>query len=210
MTDAQEPDLPSTIFLIRQAKAGENEALDKLFARYYPRVRKIVRLRLGKNLLGVLDETDILQETFVAAIKAFKNFEVRNEASMINWLSRIAERKIRDAAKHHSARKRDHGHQVSMDPADSQDGVLQVPDQRSGPGSTISRREEAEIVEECIAELPEKYREIIVLRDYIEYGWEEVAREHGRPSIDAARMMHAKAMVELDRRMRGRMKRPRG
>lgn len=205
MTEPKKPDLTTTLVLVRQAKAGEKEALGKLFTRYYPRVRKIVRLRLGKHLLGVLDETDILQDTFIAALKAFKNFEIRNEASVINWLSRIAERKIREAAKHHSAQKRNHGHEVSIDQADSQDGALQVPDQRSSPGSSISRREEAEIVEECIAELPEKYREIIILRDYIEYGWEDVAKEHGRPSVDAARMMHAKAMVELDRRMRGRL-----
>ena len=94
---------------------------------------------------------------------------------------------------------------VSIEHGDSQDLAAQVPNERSGPGSSISAREEAGIVEECIAELPEKYREIIVLRDYVEYAWEDVAREHGRPSVDAARMMHAKAMVELDKRMRGRM-----
>ena len=95
MTDADTPDLTTTFLLVRRAKGGEEEALGSLFARYYPRVSKIVRLRLGKTLLGVLDATDILQETFVAAIKAFKRFELRDEASVINWLSRIAERKIR-------------------------------------------------------------------------------------------------------------------
>ncbi len=205
MTEAPTPDLSTTFVLVRKAKAGEDEALGKLFARYYARVRKIVRLRLGRNLLAVLDATDILQETFVAAIKAFKRFELRDEASVINWLSRIAERKIREAAKHFSAQKRRHGMQVPIDHGDSQDLAAQVPDSRSGPGSSISAREEAEIVEECIAELPEKYREIIVLRDYIEYDWKDVAKEHGRPSEDAARMMHAKAMVELDRRMREKM-----
>ena len=94
---------------------------------------------------------------------------------------------------------------VPIEHGDSQDLAAQVADERSGPGSSISAREEAGIVEECIADLPEKYREIIVLRDYVEYAWEDVAREHGRPSVDAARMMHAKAMVELDKRMRGRM-----
>ena len=206
MKDAETADLKTTYLLVHRAKAGEQEALGKLFARYYRRVRKIVRLRLGKNLRGVLDATDILQETFVAAIEAFSRFELRNEASVINWLSRITERKIREAAKHYSAEKRSRAKQIPIDQADTQDRAFQVPDKGTGPGSSISAREEAEIVEECIAELPEKYREIIVLRDYAEYSWEDVAKEHGRPSVDAARMMHAKAMVELDRRMRERMR----
>ena len=71
MTDPGIPDLPTTFFLVRRAKEGEQEAQGELLHRYYPRVRKIVRLRLGKNLLGVLEATDILQDTFVAAIKAF-------------------------------------------------------------------------------------------------------------------------------------------
>ena len=63
----------------------------------------------------------------------------------------------------------------------------------------MARREQAQTIEACIQELPEQYREIIVLRNYVEYSWEEVAKGHGRPSVDAARMMHAKAMVELNR-----------
>ena len=51
----------------------------------------------------------------------------------------------------------------------------EVADESRGPVTSVSAREEAEIVEECIAELPEEYREIIVLRDYVGYGWEDVA-----------------------------------
>ena len=69
MDEPRKPDLNTTFYLVRRAKSGEQAALGELFARYYPRVRKIVRLRLGEHLLGVVDATDILQETFVAAIK---------------------------------------------------------------------------------------------------------------------------------------------
>ena len=202
MADPKSSDLTETFTLVRQAKSGENEALGRLFNRYYERVRKIARLRLGEKLRGVLDSDDILQETFIGAIKTFDRFEMRDEASMINWLARIAERAIIAAANHFSAAKRAQEKQVRIDADDSQDRGLQVPDNRRGPGTSVEEKEQERIIEECISELPEDYRELIVLKDYLDYGWEEVAREHSRPSADAARMMHAKAWIELNKLVR--------
>ncbi len=60
-------------------------------------------------------------------------------------------------------------------------------------------------MEECISRLSEQYREIIILRDYVGYGWEAIATEHGRPSEAAARMMHGRAMMELNHLLRERI-----
>ncbi len=197
-------ELTQTFHLVHRAKAGQQEALGRLFDRYYERVRKIVHLRLGNKLRSVLDVEDILQETFMAALKSFDRFELRNESSVINWLSRIAERAIIGAADHFGAKKREQGRAVPLNTMDSQVPEMQIPDKRRGPGTSIGAQEEARIVETCIAVLPETYREIIVLKDYVGYSWEDVAKEHGRPSVDSARMMHAKAMVKLDKLIRER------
>ena len=50
--------------------------------------------------------------------------------------------------------------------------------------------------------LPEEYRELILLRNYAGASWESVAEETGRPSAAAARMMHARALVELGKLVR--------
>ncbi len=190
--------MTTTYNLVRRAKDGHQDALGRLLDRYCERVRKIVHLRLGDRLRGLMDSDDILQDTFINAIKSFDRFEMRNEASVINWLSRIAERAIMRQVQHFQAEKR-RAVQVPIDELNSQDLGIQIADGQHGPGTSLSRREQAQTIEECIRELPEQYREIIVLRNYVEYSWEEVAKEHGRPSVDAARMMHAKAMVELNR-----------
>ncbi len=52
--------------------------------------------------------------------------------------------------------------------------------------------------------LPERYREILVLRDQKGLPWDEVAKRLARPSADAARMMHAKAKVALRKEMKQR------
>jgi RNA polymerase sigma-70 factor (ECF subfamily) len=194
-----------TIVLVRRAQAGNREALERLFERYYERVRRIVRLRLGHKLRQRVDSGDILQETFAAAVTAFDRFEMKNEAGFINWLSKIAERQILTALDHHTAQKRDASREVPLESGeDGHAGGQEQPDGRPQPSELAQRAEETLLVEQCMEELPEPYRELIIWRDYAGAAWDVVAEETGRPSQDAARMMHAKAMLELGRLMRRR------
>ena len=202
MADPKSSVLPEAFNLVRQAKLGKERALDRLFERYYERVRKIARLRLGDHLRRVVDSEDIVQDTFIAAFKGFDHFELRDEASLINWLARIAERAIIAAADRLATKKRSSKKEVRIAVDDSQDQGLQVPDKRRGPKTLVDAREQERIIEESLGELSEDYREIILLKDYLDYGWIEVAREHGRPSEDAARMMYAKAVMELQKLVR--------
>jgi RNA polymerase sigma-70 factor (ECF subfamily) len=197
--------LTVTIELVRQAQEGDRAALERLFSRYYERVRRIVRLRLGRRLRLRMDSGDILQETFAAAVDAFDRFEMKDEAGFINWLSKIAERQVLAAVEHHSAQKRDAAREVPLDPGDPARATSIEPvDVGPAPSELAQRAEESSLVERCVTELPEEYRELIIWRDYAGAAWEVVAEETGRPSADAARMMHAKAMLELGRLMRRR------
>jgi RNA polymerase sigma-70 factor (ECF subfamily) len=197
--------LTVTIELVRRAQGGNREALERLFSRYYERVRRIVRVRLGPKLRLRMDSGDILQETFAAAVVAFDRFEMQDEAGFINWLSRIAERQALSAVAHHGAQKRDAGREVPLEPHDPErSGALEPVDGGAPPHELAQRAEESQLVETCMAELSEEDRELIILRDYAGASWEHVAAETGRPSADAARMRHAKALLTLGRLMRQR------
>ena len=50
----------TTDALMRQATAGDQQALATLFARYRDRLRKTVRLRLDRRLAGRIDTSDVL------------------------------------------------------------------------------------------------------------------------------------------------------
>lgn len=202
-------DLTRSFELVVRAKNGDDEALNRLFTRYYDRVRCIVRMRLGPRLRTHVDAGDVLQETFAAAVEAFDRFEMRDEASLINWLAKLAERKIISFADYYGAKKRDLRRQVSMASGSRFDessviarGLASSID---APVDQAADDELRVIVEECVSELNEDYRELIVLRDYAGASWEQVASETGRPSAEAARMMHARALVELAKlvRLRG-------
>jgi RNA polymerase sigma-70 factor, ECF subfamily len=197
-----------SIDLVRQAQKGDAEALNRLFERYYERVRRIVRLRLGRELRSSLESGDILQETFSAAVLAFERFEMRDEASLINWLSKLAERQILAAADHHGAKKRDRKREVQISGNVSQNGEdsapFEVAAETRPPLEKLSDGEQTDLVECCVRELDEEYRELIILRDYAGASWEAVAEQTGRPSAAAARMMHARALIELGRLIRKR------
>ena len=193
-----EEQLTQTLVLVRDAKAGDQDALNRIMERYYERVRRIVRLRLGNKLRLRVDSGDILQETFMKAVAVFDRFQVRNEASLINWLARIAERQIHDAADRYSAQKRDVGREVPLASSDSS-GRIGIDPQASEltPLLNLSQQEQLDRLEVGIAGLSESYRELIILRDYAGLPWEDIAEETNRPSAAAARMMHAKALIEL-------------
>jgi RNA polymerase sigma-70 factor (ECF subfamily) len=199
-------DVTQSLDLVLRAQEGDAQALNRLFERYYERVRRIVRLRLGSKLRETVDSGDILQETFKAAVGAIENFEMREEASLIHWLSRLAERQIIAAADYHGARKRDHALNVSLThttrPTPSGRAPIEHVDQGTQPLEKLAASEETELVERALDRLPEEYRELILLRNYAGASWEAVAEETNRPSAAAARMMHARAVVELGKLLR--------
>jgi RNA polymerase sigma-70 factor (ECF subfamily) len=204
--DDHEPDLTRSVELVNRAQGGDEAALNQLFDRYYERVRRIVRLRLGRKLRSALESGDILQETFAQAVQAFDGFEMRDEASLINWLSKLAERQIIAAADYHGAKKRDRAREVrprsSSGDSPGSGMSFAFAGDATAPIDRLSEDEQVEIVEGCIRELPEEYRELIILRDYAGASWESVAEQTGRPSAAAARMMHARALVELGKFVR--------
>ncbi len=195
--------LTQTLVLIHEAQDGSEDALNTLLARYYERVRRIVRLRLGTRLRSRLDSGDILQETFIAAVSGFERFEVKNESSLINWLSKIAERQILAAADHHSAQKRDAAREIPLLVSDESGRIgLDPAASGVGPLDQLSQGEQSAQLEKCIEQLEEQYRELIIMRNYAGASWDQVAEHCGRPSGAAARMMYSKALIELTKLVR--------
>jgi len=202
-------ELTQSLDLVRCAQEGDAGALNLLFERYYERVRRVVRMRLGRKLRQEMDSGDILQETFMAAAKAFDQYEVREEAALINWLAKLAENQIIRAADYHGAQKRNQDRRMHLQSLSgsgnlSETKSFQLPGNTPKPDDQVAGSEEEQLLESCVGELDEEYRELIILREYAGASWEEIARETGRPSSDAARKMHGKAMLELSRLLKER------
>ena len=193
-----------TIDLVRRAHDGDSQALQSLFGRYYERVRRMVRLRLGAALRHRMDSGDILQETFLEALRTFDRFEMRDQGSFINWLARLAENRIRDAADYHGALKRTAGREVPLSPGD-QSTEVDLGLQAGGllPSESAEAAEQVQRLEAAIERLSVEDRELILLRNYAGAAWDTVAQLTGRPSPDAARVAHKQVIVRLSQLMAG-------
>lgn len=186
--------------LVRSAQAGDARAIDDLFARYYERVRRAVRARIGAKLRAWLETADILQPAFAKAFQNFDRFEMRHEGSLLHWLAEYAQRQMLDAADRENAAKRQApGPVVRLDASDDDHRGLRhdVADRGPSPATRAAGDERAAAVEACLDELPEHFRAVIVLRDYDGLEWVEVAERLGKPTDSAARQMHRRALLEL-------------
>jgi RNA polymerase sigma factor (sigma-70 family) len=128
---------------------------------------------------------------------------MRDESSLIRWLATLVEHRITARAAALTAAKR-------ADPSESAEGPFPAPlldenvSHTPSPSATLGARERVEAVQSALAELPERQRELILLRDYAATPWEEVACELALPSASAARMMHARALTRLGAHLRTR------
>ena len=201
----------ATVELVRRAQLGEAEAREELFARYAERVLPIARVRLGARLRGALESTDILQEALLEALRGLERFEMTDESSLIRWLATLVDHRITARASYLGAAKRANA-SVSLD-GETHSGkrlAHEPPATTPSPSAELEARERDGAVQQALAELPELYREIVLLRDYAGASWEEVARELAAPSAAAARMLHARALVKLGAALRARGVAPRG
>lgn len=203
-----DPNLSQTWELVQRAQGGDSDALNRLFQRYYERVRRSVRARIGSHLRMRLDSEDILQPTFAKAFANFDRFEMRHEGSFLHWLAEYAERQIHDANDREKAQKRvPHGGKLTSlddDGGDESRPRLEVPGRTTGPIDRVVRSEREIAVEECLEQMAEHHRRVIVLRDYDGLEWNEVAAKMQKNTDSAVRELHRRAMLELAKLLRRR------
>ena len=117
----------------------DREATEALFARYLPRVRQIVALRLGRRPSRFAEHEDIVQEVFVEAMEGL--VKLKKDGSFGSWLAAIARNR---AARYHRRPKL-----VAL-PAD-----LEAAESRTGEALEVLR---------IIQQLPETYCETLIMR----------------------------------------------
>lgn len=206
---AMNGDVTRSLDLMAKAQHGDKDALNRLIARYYDRVRSIVHVRMGARLRATLETGDILQEVFVKACQIYDRFDVDEEASLIGWLAQIAQHQITDAADKLAAEKRSAAREIALDVgSDAASGAVSIdpPEPSLPPPALAEAGERAAVVEECLRTLKQEHRELILQRDYMGASWEAVAKAVGRPSAAAARMMHAQALIELGKCVSARLR----
>ena len=77
-------------------ETGDASALDGLFARYLPRVRRLVASRLGRSPAALASVDDLVQDTFRDAVDSADRVELRSDGAFCNWLAQVVGNNVRD------------------------------------------------------------------------------------------------------------------
>ena len=86
--------------MIERAQRGEQAAIDRLFRRCYPQIRRLAHGRLPGSLRGEMDTPDLVQITFLRAWRGLENFKSRWEDAWLAYLRRILIHGARAAVLH--------------------------------------------------------------------------------------------------------------
>ncbi len=201
------PDLTESMRLVRAAQGGSREALEDLLRRYQERVLRIVRVRLSTKLRRHVESMDIVQETLRKAAENLGELELRSHSAILQWLARIAENQMLDVNRRMSAAKRDRLREVPLDDGSERASSSGGPAaEQLPPDELAAQRELSRLVDECVAALPEEYREVVTLRTYCGGSWEWVTAQMGKESSEAVRQLHRRATIRLARVMQERMR----
>jgi RNA polymerase sigma-70 factor (ECF subfamily) len=181
------PSVPSdsTFELLARARAGDNSALEPLFARYLPRLRRWASGRLPRWARDATDTQDLVQDTLISVFKQIDGFEPRREGAFQAYLRQAVMNRIKNAIRNRTRRP----------DGTSIDEALPSNDQ-----SALERAiglERLERYEAALAQLRPLDREAIVARVEMGCTYEEMAVMLDLPSADAARKTAQRALVRF-------------
>ena len=194
-------DGPTPEQLLRLAREGEENALGRLLEMYRRYLTLCSRLQIDRRLQGKVDASDLVQETFLQAHRAFGEFRGSTEAELLQWLRRIlVSRVVKLVRRFYGTQRRDVRLErelvEDLDRSSQMAGSLVL--SQSSPSEKAARREQAVLLADALAELPTDYREVIILRHLEELSFAQVAQRMGR-SEDSVKKIWARALAALRR-----------
>jgi RNA polymerase sigma-70 factor, ECF subfamily len=186
--------------LLEAARAGDGPALGRLLELYGNYLRLLARLQIGPKLRGKADPSDLVQETFLAAQRAFPQFRGSSEAELVAWLRQILASKLVDLTRRYlGARRRDVRleRQLAAELDDSSKALSAgLAAAQSSPSERAARREQAVLLADAIKGLPTDYEEVIILRHLEGLPLAEVAARMGR-SLDSVKKLWVRGIAKL-------------
>ncbi len=189
---------PDTDALLAQASQGDADAGQRLLARHRDRLKRMVAVRLDRRLLARLDPSDVVQEALAEAARRLPAYLRERPLPFYPWLRQLAQERLDKAYRHHlRAGKRDARREALPLPDESALELAQrLLGRGSSPSERLARQEVRERVRAALARLPERDREVLVLRYLEQLATREVAEILGIPE-GTVKSRHLRALERL-------------
>ena len=167
---------PTDELLIQHFKDGRRDAFDTLYYRHLPKVYKRVRYVVPEN-----DVEDVTQEIFIAALNSLPSF--RGDAKFSTWLRTLTNHKVAEFY-----RKRTRKQEPPLSPLSDASSHT--------AGSTSKVMEERIYLQRALQDLPDNYKEIILLRFAEDMQFNEIA-EMTDQNLEATKSLFRRAIAAL-------------
>ena len=140
--------------LVERFRHGDRDAFAALVVRY----QRPVYNAAWWVLRDAEDARDVAQNVFMKVAERVDEYDPRYR--FFSWLYRIA---VNEALNRSSRRKK-------AEPLDEQ-----IVDRGSSPAETAERSEKSVLIERAVEQLSDSYREVIVLRHWLDLSYDEIA-----------------------------------
>jgi RNA polymerase sigma-70 factor, ECF subfamily len=195
-------DVADEAALVAGLRARQPESFETLVRLYTPRLLAVARRMLGNDE----DARDVVQDAMLSAYRSIDRFEA--QARISTWLHRI----VVNAAlmKLRTRRRRPEESLEPLLPTFRDDGHHRehIMGWTEGSDKALERDETRRLVREAIMNLPDAYREVVILRDIEEQDTASTAKALGiTPNAVKIRLHRARQALrtQLDRHLlRGR------
>lgn len=179
-----------TLELLRRAREGDGDALNALMARYLPRLQRWASGRLPAWARDLANTDDVVQDTVLHSLNRLGEFEVRREGALQAYLRQAVYNRIKDEMRRASRRP----------PVGQLD--VQHPGAGPSPLEEAIGQEMTDRYEKALGQLRPDDREAIIVRVELGGSYKDVAVALDKPTVDAARVAVARALVRLAEAMR--------
>lgn len=158
-----EPATVEDASLVAETLAGNQASFQLLVERYQSRIFALTR-HYTRNAVEI---EDLVQDTFIKAYTRLDTFQ--HQSSFYTWLYRIAVNTILDSIKRRG-----------RSPVRSVEDVEVVspstgPARCDSPDARLDREEIARVTQAVLAEMPEIFRTVLVLREFEDLAYQEIA-----------------------------------
>ncbi|MDG2223760.1 MAG: sigma-70 family RNA polymerase sigma factor [Rubripirellula sp.] len=183
--------------IVERMRGGDPQALADVFSHFRQQLERIVRFRLDYRLAARVSDSDVMQETFIAAAKRLDHFSNHPEMPPFLWLRLIVGQQLIDLHRRHfKTEMRDIRKEVSLQQTISPNTSLALAAKLAGPmismSEIVAQAERIERLETVLNEMDPIDREVIALRHFEELSNLDTAQVLGiKPSASSKRYLRA-------------------
>jgi RNA polymerase sigma-70 factor (ECF subfamily) len=161
---------PDTDVLLDRAAAGDEPARQQLLVRHRDQLRQMVAVRLDPRLAARVDPSDVVQDTLVDAARKLDGYLRDRPLPFYPWLRRLAWERLAKCHHRHTAHRRNVAREeaLALSDASVQELANRLLDRGPSPSQQAERRELIVRARAALGQLPERDREVLVLR-YLEH-----------------------------------------